>query len=85
MFYKIDKNHSWNTDPLIKDISGVVFEVKKGSKIEMIWYNRRKDIWSYSLTNAKYKAELNFWAGKRASEFSKCTKKEAEEMLGYKI
>jgi hypothetical protein len=51
----------------------------------MIWYNRQKDIWSYSLTNAKYKAELNFWAGKRASEFSKCTKKEAEEMLGYKI
>jgi hypothetical protein len=88
MFYKIDKSYGWNNNPLIKDISGIlgiVFRVEKGKKIKIIWYNRKKTKWFYFLTAKKYKEELDFWVSNLGYSFSKCTKKEAEEMLGYKI
>ena len=87
MYYKIDENHSWNTDTHLKDMTGIVFKSEKVKKTKITWYNRRKDIWSYFIESDKDKTDFEFWTGRSSSicSYSKCTKKEAEEMLGYKI
>lgn len=84
-YYKISDNHKWNTDPICKDMIGVVFKVG-GKRVKITWYNRNKDIWSYFVESEKDKTDLMFWTGKVGEcSFSECSKKEAEEMLGYKI
>jgi hypothetical protein len=87
-YYKLDKNHRWNTDPNLRDRIGIVYRVSGGKKVKVTWFSR-KDIWSYFINSKEAKTEESFWNDTAFPEcnnfFSKCTKKEAEEMLGYKI